>query len=130
MLIELWERLRGFDKWPETDATIESSKIKWYRGSGQSQKDLSRNLIAWFDGSGQQHRAQYKVHEGSPLFQFFEGQTLVVRYNPASPSQYYFRDLLRSRVGFFLKQVLGTVAFAGFVILAIWLQMRIARSHR
>jgi hypothetical protein len=28
MLIEIWERLRGYDKWIETEAKIESSKVE------------------------------------------------------------------------------------------------------
>ena len=130
MLIEWWERLRGFDKWSETEAIIESSKVKWYRGSGAEEIDLSRNLIAWLDACGQKHKAQIKVHEGSPLFQLYEGKTLAIRYDPLSPGRFYSRDLLSARIGFFLKQTLRTVALVGFMILALWLQTKIPRNHR
>jgi hypothetical protein len=130
MLIELWEKMRGFDQWPATEATIQSSKVKWYRGSGQDEIDLSRNLIAWRDAAGQIHRAKYRVHEGSPLFQLYAGKVFVIRYDPLSPNRFYSRDLLQSQIGFFLKQTLRTLVLAGLAILALWLRSQIRGTHR
>jgi hypothetical protein len=88
MLIEIWERLRGYDKWIQTDATIMSSDLV-----GQ----LSKNVIGWNDESGKSHRAMYSVHSSSRLYQLYDGQTVTIRYNHANPDQYSFHALLQSK---------------------------------
>jgi len=90
MLIEIWERLRGYDKWTQTEATILSSDLV-----GQA---LSKNVIEWNDVSGKSHTAKYSVHSSSRLYQLYDGQTVIVRYNQANPDRYYFRELFRYRV--------------------------------
>jgi hypothetical protein len=86
MLIEIWERLRGYDKWTQTEATILSSDLV-----GQ----VSKNVIGWTDVSGKSHTAKYSVFSGSRLYQLYDGQTVTIRYNQANPAEYYFRDLFR-----------------------------------
>jgi hypothetical protein len=102
MLIELWERLRGYDKWVETDAMIESSDLvsKGRRvGLGGVTPNLgSRVRIAWRSANGEKRTAEFNVDDESPLYQLVGAETVSIRYNPAKPGQYYFRDLLRSRI--------------------------------
>jgi hypothetical protein len=88
MLIEIWERLRGYDKWIETEATILSSDLV---------NQMSKNVIGWTDMSGRSHTARYSVHSGSRLYQLYDGQTVTIRYNRANPGEYYFRELFRYR---------------------------------
>ena len=97
MLIEIWERLRGYDKWIETDATVESSEAANYQLHG---RDLSssEDVIVWTDAGGEKHRAPFRVQADSPLFQLVQGSTISIRYNPADPEEYYFRELLQARV--------------------------------
>jgi len=114
MLIEIWERLRGYDKWIETDATVESSEAANYQLHG---RDLSssEDVIVWTDAGGEKHRAPFRVQADSPLFQLVQGSTISIRYNPADPEEYYFRELLQTRV----RKVLSTVAVAALMIAAL-----------
>ena len=124
MLIEIWERLRGYDKWTQTEATIRSSDLEDVDvgiPSGSYCPDRTIDEwqsfcdIAWTDASGTQHTAEYSVSEDSPLFQLYEGQKVILRYNPADPDHYYLRGVLRSKVLSTLKwrvvPALGIVLF-------------------
>jgi len=114
MLIEMWEHLRGYDKWAETNATIESSDPTYYRTRG---KDLTRSddVIVWTDNAGEKHRAPFTVQVDSPLFQLVQGSKVSIRYNPADPEEYYFRELLQTRV----RKALVTTAVAALTIAAL-----------
>jgi len=134
MLIELWERLRGYDKWVQTEATILSSKLargEVLRASvirfGEDKPDGERIMgwrsncsLAWNDGVGQEHTAEYEVCQNSPLFQLYDGQTVTIRYNPENPGQFYLRGVLKSRVISIVKWAVTTVlafAIALFILL-------------
>jgi uncharacterized protein DUF3592 len=110
MLIEIWERLRGYDKWTEAEVTIESSDLlsKGSRyGIGYATPKLaSREQIDWSDSEGRRRSAEFEVDDESPLYQLLGGERVTIRYNPARPGQYYFRDLLRSRVRRFFQILL------------------------
>lgn len=51
MLIEIWERLRGYDRWTETTAIVETSDLvnkgSQFRISGTTPVLSSRARIAW-----------------------------------------------------------------------------------
>jgi hypothetical protein len=111
MLIELWERLRGYDKWVETQAKIESSEPTYYRVRGRDYSH-SDDVIVWSDSSGENHRAPFTVQVDSPLFQLVQDSTIGIRYNPADPEQYYFRELLQTRI----RKVLSTTVVAALMI--------------
>lgn len=135
MLIEIWERLRGYNKWIQTEATIESSKLEDL-GFWSFRKDRSLRLgvydlwqskcdIGWTDASGASHTAGYAVSERSPLFQMFEGQTISIRYNPANPDKYYIRELFKHRASFFAFYMTvllfnSAVLVAMLVTFSIW----------
>lgn len=114
MLIEIWERLRGYDKWVATQATIESSDPTYYQSRGY---DYSRSddVIVWTDSAGENHRAPFTVQVDSPLFQLVQGSKISIRYSPTDPEEYYLRDLLRTRV----RKVLSTVVVAALMIAAL-----------
>jgi hypothetical protein len=109
MLIELWERLRGYDKWVETEATILSSELL-DRLRDRNRPDIwdvwllsfyrwqSKCNIRWTDVSGAPHAGTYAVVENSSLFQKYEGQRISIRYNPFSPDEFYSRALFIDRV--------------------------------
>jgi hypothetical protein len=108
MLIELWEKLRGYDKWTETTATIQSSKLaeeqigEVYNRYSENEPVYeweSTNTLAWADASGNRHTAEYQVSEDSPLFQLYDGQTVTIRYNPVKPDQFYLRGVSNSHAG-------------------------------
>jgi hypothetical protein len=114
MLIELWERLRGYDKWIEAEATVESSEPMNQQLHGRD-LSYSDDVIVWADSTGEKHRAPFRVQADSPLFQLVQGSTISIRYNPADPEEYYFRDLLQTRV----RRVLSTVVVVALMIAAL-----------
>jgi hypothetical protein len=111
MLIELWERLRGYDKWVEAEARIESSETTYASVRG---RDCSRSddIIVWSDSAGEKHRAPFTVPVDSPLFQLVQDSRIGIRYDPADPEQYYFRELLQSRI----RKILSTAAAAALLL--------------
>ncbi|MGA9673519.1 MAG: DUF3592 domain-containing protein [Terracidiphilus sp.] len=115
MLAEIWERLRGYDKWTATEATILSSKLvkmkperPWKTGHKSQSPDggwQSNCVISWTDALSSSHKGRYWVSEGSRLFQLYDGQTVGIRYDPANPVEYYLRELSRQKARFILKRV-------------------------
>ena len=111
MLIEIWERLRGYDKWIETEATIESTAEVFFSPYPTTHTDnWCDHVILWTDSSGEQHRAPLRARELSPFFQLVEGSTFTIRFNPAHPEEYYHRSLLQ-------RDIRRTAGFAIFVLM-------------
>lgn len=122
MLIELWEKLRGYDKWVEAEATVESSRGEHIqvRTGGYEQSD---NVLLWTDLKGERHRAYLEVSAGSPLYNLLQDSKISIRYDPADPDEYYLRELLKLRmtkatVGICFSVVIGA-AFI-FLIARMW----------
>lgn len=129
MLIEIWEKLRGYDKWTQVDARIQSSNLDEVQvmavpdGYGRVQTAdewQSTCGISWTDSTGKEHKAEYKVSENSPLFQLYDGQTIAIRYNPANPDKFYQRDVSRAKLMMTLKWTIAP-AVLGFVFVGLWL---------
>jgi hypothetical protein len=122
MLIEIWEHLRGYNKWVQTEAKIESSnleKVEAYDINGnQTTISESDDKLVWTDKMGQRQSAEFYVPDDSPLYQFIGGETVTIRYNPANPKEFYYRDLLRSKVHTAFKSTL----ICAFVIVVLLLR--------
>jgi uncharacterized protein DUF3592 len=124
MFLELWERLRGYDKWVETQATIERSDVTATPYSGRSGRVIGYNydagdVITWQVPNGERQYASFDVKEGNPLFQLLSGESVTIRYDPAHPDRFYYRDLLRSRVNSAGKSVLIVLVLAGLIAVFI-----------
>lgn len=56
MIIEFWERLRGYEKWIETHATIASAsteeKVRSERSWGTTYTYGSGDVLIWTDANG------------------------------------------------------------------------------
>lgn len=108
MLIEIWERLRGFDKWIQTGATVEESQLKRTKRFGEEgdvyYTDDSDIILLWIDGGGNKHRASFNVPADSPIYQLIEGETVTIRYDPANPDRFFFPLLLKAKFGAFLRR--------------------------
>ena len=121
MLIELWEKLRGYDKWIDVTATIESSKVRKTQHNGRdgsvSYTYDSGDLLSWKDAQGAKHYAPFNVDDESPLYQLVGGEFVAIRYNPAYPDRFYFPDLLRSRVRYAFRCLVYGLALASFLVL-------------
>jgi hypothetical protein len=88
MLIEIWERVRGYNEWTPTIATVQSSTV----GSQSVCK------IVWEDQHCIQHTATFKAFEESPLYQLREGDTVSIRFNPDRPGEFYLPGLFQSKL--------------------------------
>ena len=135
MLIEIWERLRGYDKWIQTEAKIESSnleEIKHYDRYGNQMESswASDDEVVWTDKMGQKQSAEFKVPEDSPIYQLLDGETVTIRYNPARPEEFYYRELLRTRVHTAFKLTLFYGFLIGVFVLFIILRITAAVSPR
>jgi hypothetical protein len=126
MLIELWEKLRGYDKWVEADAKIDSSDVERTshvdRGGNVSYTYASGDQIVWTDSRGEKQYADFTVDDESPLYQLVGGEKVKIRYNPQRPEQFYFRDLLKSRIRRFFQLTLYTLLFFAVLLLLLWLR--------
>jgi hypothetical protein len=90
MLIELWERLHGYDRWTPAVATVQSTKLSpvGELGSDKSNRPPGLGLksvckIRWKDQNQNEHTAAFQAFEESPLYQLPEGDTVNIRFNPA-----------------------------------------------
>jgi hypothetical protein len=123
MLIELWERLRGYDKWIPTEARIESSeKIRKALGKRFPNLRSSRvDFLAWQDLRGKTRYGAFATHDTSPLYQLLEGESVSIRYDPTRPDSFYCRALWISRAAHLAKASLLGVAGGGFIVWRIWM---------
>src|SRR6202035_1860266 len=94
MLIKAWERLRGYETWTPTAATIQGSRLE-NAGFGDL---LSVCTIVWHDQDRGLHTGEFEVVEGSQLYQLCEGDTVDIRFNPAKPDEFYLPNLLHSKL--------------------------------
>jgi hypothetical protein len=135
MLIEIWERLRGYDKWLQAEATIESSKVEEQPITNRSGAVMdyaysSGDVLTWTDGNGEKQYADFSVPEESPLFQLIGGETVTIRYNPAKPEEFYYRELLRTKVHSAFKTTLICGLIIGFFVLLFTLRIAGNLSRR
>jgi hypothetical protein len=124
MLIELWEKLRGYDKWVQTEAKVESSEVEKTPQTNQYGTQVgysysSGDILTWTDASGEKQCATFTVPDDSPLYQLIGGETLTIRYDPASPDHFYFRELLRTRIHTAVKTGLIVILFGGLFLLRL-----------
>lgn len=133
MLIDIRKRLRGYDKWIPTEAKILSSKLtepeaglrRSERSGTQNSRDQwqwhSTCMIGWKDASDSFHTAFYSVSEISPLFQFYEGQTVSIRYNPVNPGEFYLHELFIDRVSMTVGNAVDLLLYSTIVVAIIFM---------
>jgi hypothetical protein len=122
MLIELWERYRGYNHWVPTEATIESSQMEdheyTYRGQ-TSHVYESGDTLVWIDRQGNRRTGDCEVPDDSSLYQFVGGEKVAIRYNPENPDEYYFPDLLKARLRSNFVGVVTVILFLALVMAPI-----------
>jgi hypothetical protein len=115
MLIEAWERLRGYDKWVAAVATVQSTSLSRVDvGTEKSKSPMpvgweSISKISWRDMNQIEHTAEFRAYEESPLYQLIEGDEVRIKYDPANPSEFYLPGLIRSRLARAWKLTLYTL---------------------
>ena len=122
MLIEIWEKLRGYDKWAEAEATVALSKVKTYSHRGGGKYFTSRDVLKFTDGYGKAQRISFTVPDDSPLFQIVSGSKVKILYNPSKPDQYYLRELLQTRVRKVVRAIYVVILMIGAILFFAWLQ--------
>ena len=129
MMIEIWERMRGYHQWTEAQAVIDSANINKepIQGSSTLFITTSADTLAWTDQAGRQHSAKFTVPDDSPLFKRAAGETVTIRFNPADPDRFYLRDLLRTQVHAIFVKVLVWTCVALIVI--VYILHAMARSY-
>jgi hypothetical protein len=124
MLIEIWERLRGYDKWIQAQAILKVSEVEEVVVGHTRPEDLpiyewrGNEEIFWTDQAGVAQCEPLAVSENSPIFKMYDGNPIIIRYNPASPSEFYVREQLRYQVNLRARFALA-VLLALCVILVI-----------
>jgi hypothetical protein len=121
MLIDIWEKLRGYDKWVDAKAAIKSSQLN---EEVVGHDRAGRNFYGWFgdewltwkDASGVEQSEPITVSEDSPVFQCIEGNALEIRYNPADPSEFYIREQLQYQLNRAVKIILATSVVLAVVV--------------
>ena len=126
MLIEIWEHLRGYDNWVETNAVVcrsATEKVEHYSRGRNYYTYEAGDVIELTDPTGEKQYADFNAPEGSKLFQLVQGDTVEIRFNPAKPDEFYYRDLLRMRVRQTAIATCTIIMIAAFYGLIIWARM-------
>ena len=137
MLIQIWERLRGLNRWSPTVATIQASAPQAIDFGKENSTPLAWQSvckIAWRDQSGVEHTAEFEAYEESPLYQLCEGDKVEIRVNPQEPAEFYLPGLLQSKLTRAWRLAIFVVLFAlvAVGILVAWYGPEIVRvlAHR
>ena len=130
MLIDLWEKLRGYDRWIETEATVERSDVtdrydpKFPVRYRDISKELSsRDVLKFTDEKGETQRLSFSVPGDSPLFLLVDGSKVKIRYNPLNSDQYYLRELLQTRLYAVVKRISVPLLVLIALILYWWFRL-------
>jgi hypothetical protein len=124
MLIEIWERFRGYDRWIPVEATIHSSEMEDQvveTRYGPNHLYVSADCIVWIDGQGNRHTADCEVPSDSPLYQLIGGEKVAIRYKPDNPDEYYFPELLKARLRNYSVGLLTVLLFLSLIVVPIFL---------
>ncbi len=71
--------------------------------------------------TGENQYANFDVDENSPLCQLLGGESVTIRYDPASPDRFYYRDLLKTRVNSVLRTTLAVLIVLACASVGGWL---------
>jgi len=134
MLIELWERLRGYDKWVETEAKVESSSerrqlvdhfLPPFKSTDIEYERVVGDVITWVDNRGEHQYATFDVTVEGKLYQLEEGDVVTIRYDPTQPDRFYYRDLLRYKINAAVWSTGSAVIAAAILVAIIWVIVRV-----
>lgn len=111
MLVELWEKFRGYDRWTDTNARIGPLVSHKKASKGRSGQWVYgyrfERSLQWVDQQGQSRNAKFKLPDDSPLFQVRSGELVTIRYDPVKPEHFYFRDLFQFRIHSGFRTAIG-----------------------
>jgi hypothetical protein len=131
MLVELWERLRGCDKWTPAVATVQSTELTRLGPVGNDKSNPPVALawesickIKWTDQNQVDRTGMFHAYEESPLYQLVEGNTICIRFDPANPSEFYLPGMIESGLVRTWKLTIYAVMMIalaiGFIVFLLW----------
>jgi hypothetical protein len=122
---EIWARLRGVQKWPETTATI-SSVYRYDKPAGRGGTAPAADVTFLYrDGNNELQSGVYTVDDNSSLFNIGENDTFTVRYDPRHPERFWSDEyaLTGWQQGYILAAGIVMVVAA----IVAWIVLRIPR---
>jgi hypothetical protein len=133
MLMVVWEWLRGYHKWTQTEARIEFEKQE-HTYHDKDGKDLhyssvTARCLVWTDAAGQKHSASLKQLDDKPPYRLVDGESETIRYNPANPDQFYCGKLSGIKVRYYVTMTFTIIGIAIFCIGSEWIRSAIGCSR-
>jgi hypothetical protein len=124
--LRIWEKISGIDKWIDAPAQVVESRVRdldilggpTSRKSGPIYSE-SFIRITWTDQRGVTHSGELEAPEESPLYQLIEGDTVQIRFNPATPDEFKVRGLARDQAASAAKKVIFAIV-VGVVVILVW----------
>lgn len=123
MWIEFWEKLRGYDKWTETQALVQAPAAAGPpRNESDNQSAWDGDLLVWIDQHGNRRSAAFVVPDDCTLYQKVAGDALNIRYNPRNPDRFYLRQLHLVRIRTTAKRLLIAASIIGLIVMGLWVR--------
>lgn len=125
MLDKLIQKLRGIDRWPETEAKVVSSEI--VSEGGYNQPPPSARIAFYYrDSKEETQSGEMAVDSYTSLYNLQVDDTFTIRFNPRKPSQFYSEEAGSSftQLRFILWLLIGGIILA---VLSIGL---LSHQHR
>lgn len=123
MWVDLWEKLRGYNRWTETEALVQApAAVGDSRDLSEDEPGWNGELLVWIDQHGKRRSAAFIVPDDCTLYQKVAGDTLTIRYNPHNPDRFYLRQLYQVRVRTTLKRVLIAASIIGLIVMGLWVR--------
>lgn len=123
MWLQVWEKVRGYDKWIEAEATVQTPAPRrspdW---EDVDERGWLGDILVWTDGGGNRQSADFIVPDDCTLYQKVSGDTLVIRYDPRNPGRFYLRQLHLIRIRTTVKRILIAASILGLVVMALWVR--------
>lgn len=115
MIEELWRKLRGIDRWPETEADVAGV----YRFEGRRNCKLAVVSFRYKDENGRYHTGQLRVDTYSSIYNLSVGDVINVRYNPARPDRFWSDECgLPVQTSLLVAWAIAALALLSYVLIS------------
>lgn len=124
-LIEIWEWLRGYRKWTQTQAQtvfLKEETLFHEGGKDLHYSHVTGARVVWTDSDGKSHYMLLKQYGNPPKYPVAEGEVVDLRYDPANPMRCYSRRLSELKVRRVVATTLTVIAVAAFTIAYTWVR--------
>jgi len=118
MLVKIWERLRGIDKWPQTTATVTEITYDSLPRGGH----MANVAFRYRDPNGEDQYWTYTVDSMTSLYNIQPNDTFSVWFNPKRPEQ-NFSDEIESTANRTLVIILFAAVMIALIVF-VWIFRR------